>query len=334
MITPYLLAYSQDSSQPIEIWYGRQQVFGNVGTPQPMINIIGQVANHQDLYTLSYNFQRVRDPLPTGPTAFRLVEPGEFNIEIDRTKLATGEYDLEIIAAYKNGEIFREPVTFRLEDKTGSLPVHIDWSEVKNIQDVAQVVDGKWTITDSGLRTMSIGYDRAVAIGDASWKDYEFASEFTIHSVTDDPNAFGWPSVGIAMHIAVRWQGHEDWGDLFPRRGWSGFGALFSYYQRDNPEKMVWIYDQIERKPLITRSPYVPIETNKEYIMQAQVYSRPGKTSIYRMKLWIKGETEPADWELEAEGRPGEPEKGSILLVAHQADISFKNITIKKLTIN
>ncbi len=320
--------FSQDAICKTEIWYGNHQLFGNAGFSQPMINIIGQVSNHNDLHTLSYIFLRKRNPLPIGPSAFRLAEPGEFNIEIDRTSLAPGDYNLDIIAMYKNGDVIRKEVCFRLENINVPLPFHVNWPDVKNIQDVAQVVDGKWEITDKGLRNINVGYDRAVVIGDSSWKDYDLTAEFTLHSVSDNPNTFVWPSMHVAMHIAVRWQGHEDWGDIYPRRGWSGFGALFSFdYRKDKQEKMVWIYDQIERRSIKTSLPY-SIETGRPYILRARVFSRPGKTSVYKMKLWQQGEPEPAEWELEAEGRPGEPEKGSVLLVSHHADISFRSLKI------
>lgn len=323
-------AFSQDSANKTEIWYGMQQLFGNAGFPQPMINIIGQVSNHDELHSLSYRFLKNRSPLPTGPSAFRLAEPGEFNIEIDRTKLTPGDYQLAIIAMYKDGVITREEVGFRLENRNVPLPFHVYWPDVKCIQDLAQVVDGKWEITDKGLRNSNVGYDRSVVIGDSSWQDYDLTAEFTLHSVSDKPTTFAWPSMHVAMHIAVRWQGHEDWGDIYPRRGWSGFGALFSYvYEKDRQEKMIWIYDQIEKRSIKQSVPY-SIETGMVYILRARVFSPPGKVSVYQMKLWKQGEPEPAEWELEAEGRPGEPEKGSILLVSHHADISFKYVQINE----
>lgn len=322
--------FSQEPIFKTEIWYGNKQLFGNAGFPQPMINIIGQVSNHDELHNLSYSFLKSRNPLPIGPTAFRLAEPGEFNIEIDRTILTPGDYNLGLVAMYKNGDIIREELSFRLENKNAPLPFHINWPDVQNIQDVAQVVDGKWEITDTGLRNINIGYDRAVVIGDSSWRDYDLTTEFTLHSVSDNPNTFVYPSMHVAMHIAVRWQGHEDWGDIYPRRGWSGFGALFSYdYKKDAQQKMVWIVDQIEKRSIKKSMPY-SIELGLPYILRAQVYSRPGKTSVYKMKLWKKGEPEPAEWELEEEGRPGEPEKGSVLLVSHHADISFRSVKINE----
>jgi len=327
-----LTAFSQEPEHKIDLWYGNHQIFGNAGIQQPMINIIGQVKNPENLYCLTYSFNGMRVPIPVGPSAFRLVEPGEFNIEIDRKGLEPGEYNLDIIAIYKNGKTTSEKVKFRLENKTALMPINIDWSKVKQIQDVGQVVDGKWQITNDGLRTLCVGYDRIIAIGDSSWRDYELNVDFVIHKLSEDPLAYGWPSMGPAMHVGFRWQGHRDWGDIFPRRGYSGFGALFSYhFNKGKTEQYIWIQDQINNKAVITNIP-VNVELGSKYSLRAQVYSRPGKASLYKMKIWKKGIAEPAVWDIEAEALPGELDHGSILLIAHQADITYNNVSVINLT--
>ncbi len=317
------------ASYGIDVWYGKRQVFGRAGTQQPMINIIGQVRSPEALYHLSYNFQRKRYPLPTGPSAFRLATPGEFNIEIDRTGLPAGEYSLRIIAVYNDGTEVREQVWFTLEENTPQLPVAIAWQEVASIQDVGQVVDGLWEITESGVRNAHIGYDRAIALGDTSWSDYEIQLSFVIEEITIEPRSFGWPSMGAAMHIATRWQGHEDWRDILPRRGWTAFGALFSYQiNQSDSEQLIWIYDQDNdrsEKRILPKQ----LAQGKTYHLRARVVTGSEQSAIFSMKIWADTDAaEPDVWEITTEPMQGVIQHGSILLIAHQAIITFGDVLI------
>ena len=58
----------------------------------------------------------------------------------------------------------------------------IDWGTVTNIQDVAQIVDGSWSLEGIGIRPVITGYDRLIAIGDVdpTWKDYEVTVPITL----------------------------------------------------------------------------------------------------------------------------------------------------------
>ena len=62
----------------------------------------------------------------------------------------------------------------------------VDWRDVRNIQDAAQVVDGKWQLVKEGVRSVRPGYDRLIAIGDISWQDYEVVTTVTIHRLDFD----------------------------------------------------------------------------------------------------------------------------------------------------
>lgn len=320
---------SDSVSYGIDVWYGKRQVFGRAGTQQPMINIIGQVRSPEALYHLSYNFQRKRHPLPTGPSAFRLATPGEFNIEIDRTVLSGGEYSLRIIAVYDDGTEIREQVWFTLEENTPALPVKIAWQDVSSIQEVGQVIDGLWEITGSGVRNAHIGYDRAIALGDISWSDYEIQLSFVIEEITTDARAYGWPSVGAAMHIATRWQGHEDWSDILPRRGWTAFGALFSYQiNLSGSEQLIWIYDQNNDRSEKRIMPK-QLAQGKVYHLRARVETGTDQSATFSMKIWADSDAaEPDAWEISTEPMQDVLQNGSILLIAHQAIITFGDVLI------
>jgi len=316
------------ASYGIDVWYGKRQVFGRAGTQQPLINIVGQVRHVQDLYHLSYMFQRKRFPLPVGPTAFRLALPGEFNIEIDRLPLPPGEYPLQVIATYKDGTEVRERIVIIVEDHDIALPYTIAWQQTPALQDAGQVIDGLWEVTGFGVRNTYAAYDRAIAIGDWHWKDYEVCLPFIIHEVSADSLVYGWPSTGAALHIAFRWQGHRNWNDILPRRGWTAFGALFSYEMRhQTPEQMIWVYDQINERSERTTLPR-HLETNTTYQLRARVQTKGNGPSEYRMKIWPASDDEPDDWDLVAWALPGEIQQGSILLIAHQAVISFGDVLV------
>ncbi|MFZ1538728.1 MAG: hypothetical protein WAT23_15255, partial [Chromatiaceae bacterium] len=72
---------------------------------------------------------------------------------------------------------------------------------------------------------------------------------------------------------------------------------------------------------------------NTPYIFKLSVQSSQfaGLPSTYRFKFWPTGQPEPAESYMTATGRSGEPDHGSIVLVAHQAMVSFGNVTVTPL---
>jgi hypothetical protein len=70
--------------------------------------------------------------------------------------------------------------------------------------------------------------------------------------------------------------------------------------------------------------------TGRTYLYKVSISSNPSpdQPATYRFKVWNAGKPEPAGWDFEAQGRPGEPRNGSIILLAHHADVSFGNVTV------
>jgi hypothetical protein len=90
--------------------------------------------------------------------------------------------------------------------KTCPYSYTIDWSKVTNIQDVVQIIDGHWALTDDGVRTVRTGYDRLLGFGEMNaWTNLLGTVEITIHAL--DPT-------GFAVGPIVGWTGHtaEDNG--------------------------------------------------------------------------------------------------------------------------
>ncbi|UCH82903.1 MAG: DUF1349 domain-containing protein, partial [Candidatus Latescibacterota bacterium] len=162
----------------VDPWYGNTQAFGHLGVPQQWVNIVGTVWDTDDLTSLSYELNGGGSvPLVMGPDGFRLIQPGDFNIEIDYADLSPGANNLVITAVDTLGEQTDHAVTVDYTDGvTWALPFTAAFSTATGVTDVAHVIDGRWHLTGSGVRTDSsaAGYDRFLVLGDRTWSpDYE-----------------------------------------------------------------------------------------------------------------------------------------------------------------
>ncbi|MCC7408708.1 MAG: hypothetical protein IT442_11600 [Phycisphaeraceae bacterium] len=314
----------------VDVWYGSEQRFGHHGTPQKYINILGRATSPVGVSSVRWGLKGEMNPLPMGPTAFRLRSLGDFNIELDTEGLAEGEHTLRIVANDMDGD--EAEAIIRLHVQLGPaapLPMTIDWSTSKNINDVAQVVDGLWRLEPGGVRPVELHYDRVVALGDMRWTDYQVTLPVTFHGFSDCPASFRWPSYGQSAGVLLRWQGHYDWGDMRPRRGWNPLGGL-SFYG--------WLREHQDRRAFITggRGGHIAtndgsfrVELGRRYMTKFRVQSRPNATSRYAAKYWADGEAEPDAWMIEGDGQAGELAAGSALLVAHHTDITYGNVIIE-----
>ena len=197
----------------------------------------------------------------------------------------------------------------------------IDWSAVSDIQQVAQVVDGLWELTPDGIRTKGRGYDRLVAIGDMTWTDYEVTVPVTVHS----RRSSGSPGVGILM----RWKGHTDnpvsgWQ---PKSGWYPLGALGWYRWYDSGGKKFHIYGN--QKRLLASTSNKKLKLNVPYVLKMRVETKPGKGGFYRLKMWEASKPEPSGWDLKGQEALNDPQTGSFLLLAHQADVTFGDVQVR-----
>jgi hypothetical protein len=197
---------------------------------------------------------------------------------------------------------------------------------VAKIEDVAQVVDGLWTIEGDRVRPVGVdedSYDRLIAIGDTSWVDYEVTVPITIHQFYGDLN----PGVGIL----VRWNGHGE--DAEQPHYAHPFGGL-GWYQKRPTSSVYRLYILGNGGGLIATDfsgRQLVLET--EYIFKMRVETEPAGDSLYSFKVWEASEAEPTGWELSGYGNDLDPDEahGSILLVAHRTDASFGDVTISPL---
>jgi hypothetical protein len=262
-----------------------------------------------------------------GPDSYRLASPGDFNVEIAIEDLLTGDNQLMIEAIDEFGYSFSETISIYWHHGNIWPQVYtIDWSSTDNIQDVAQVVDGLWKLEESGIHPVVLDYDRLVAIGDMTWRDYEVTVPVTIHGI--DPSGYSAPSYGPGVGILMRWNGHYDWGGWQPNIGWWPMGALG------------WYRWQGERLQIIgSKGGFMAEDTSGKklnfgvrYLFKMRVESLPEGGSRYSLKVWPEGEVEPLSWDLmPINNSPADPGRGSFLLVAHHVDASFGNLSVTPL---
>ncbi|MBP6016427.1 MAG: InlB B-repeat-containing protein [Candidatus Promineofilum sp.] len=328
-VTPGTWFQSAADAPAINVWYGTNQTFGPNGDPQKWVNIMGNVTSAAPLTSLTYSLNGGSNKqLSIGPNSSRLVRTGDFNIELDYTDLLAGNNTVTIVATDNAGGVTPANVIVNYQARAAGWPtpqtITIDWSTATKVNDVAQVVDGNWMISGGKARPTSLadtGFDRLIAIGDISWRNYTVTVPVTIHSLHLNKS----PGVGLI----VRWQGHFDAGNSFqPVVGWRRLGAMAWYrYEKATATEGLQLLgnggNQIGVKGF---SPV--LNTTYLYKVGISPNADPTKPATYRFKVWPQGQAEPAAWDIEAAGLAGEPRNGSIVLVAHNADVSFGNVTV------
>ncbi|MDX1436060.1 MAG: hypothetical protein R3335_04570, partial [Anaerolineales bacterium] len=271
----------------IDLFYGTSQSFGGFGSPQTWVNILGNVSDPSGVDNLSYRLNGgPSKPLSIGPDTRRLEYSGDFNIDLHINDLNNGINTVVITATDNLSNVSQETVTVNYNAATSwPLPYSIDWSLVSDIQDVAQVVDGAWTLQNGALRINSsnYGYDREVAIGDLAWDDYEITVPVTIHGI--DPSGFDPPSNSPAIGIVMRWKGHTDnpvagWQ---PKSGWFPLGVIGWYRWQDMTTGELQLYGN---GGSILDIDSTQLQTGVTYIYKLRVETIPGQGGLYSFKVW------------------------------------------------
>jgi len=300
-----------------DVWYGDTQSFGIVGTPTKWINILGNVSD--DITSLMYSLNNGADSsINIGSNSTRLTNPGDFNIDIARNSLNVGTNLVEIKAVDTHGFQYSKHITIDYQDgNTCPLPYSINWNTTNNISDVAEVVDGLWAIEQNGIRTVEIGYDRLIAIGDTTWTNYEVTVPVTVHS----KDSRGGPAVGILM----RWHGHTDDGNQ-PAAGWAGnIGAIMMYRWLSSGEEFQ-IYKA--SSSILARDNNTKLQQDITYIWKVRVETINASDARYSFKYWQYGEVEPENWNQVAEDTKCTMQTGSLMLLAHRVDVTFGDVAV------
>jgi hypothetical protein len=321
----------------IHVWYGPRQRYGYSGAytavPQRWVNILGHVDSIAPVASLSYSLNGSEPrPLRIGPDKRRLANNGDFNVEINYRDLRPGHNEIVITAIDYLGDSTQQSVVV---DFTSSETMwepgtyHYDWSKVEAIDELAGIVDGHWMIEDGTVRPIDLDYDRLLAIGDLSWRDYTVTVPITFYS--REWEGYLSPSNGPGFGILARWRGHQDTGFASnPVEGWSYLGALGWYkWQRDG-------FAFREGLQLLSHGGHeigandTQLRPGITYIFKIEVDSpeEAQAPALYRFKVWPASESEPDAWVFEERGHPNEPDSGSLLLVAHHVDARFGAVQV------
>jgi hypothetical protein len=275
--------------------------------------------------------------LSIGPNQRRLTDPGDFNVEIEVLDLVDGVNTVEIIATDMLNNITTQEVEVNyVSGNVWPLPYTIDWETVDNIQDVAQILDGRWELTPEGVVPLQQSYDRLIAIGDLQWTDYEVTVPITVNAI--DLSDITGPSKGAAVGVLLRWPGHADSPGSQPREVWYPHGAAgLLRWERDavNPFTSIQIFGNQQRPYVLARKlqkidlvKYIFKMRVSTVMVEQPLDAPPVPNSLYEFKIWQDGQPEPADWTLTAQEGPDDVQAGSLLLLAHHVDCVFGNISI------
>jgi hypothetical protein len=255
----------------------------------------------------------------------RLALPGDFNAEIYPSALQVGANEVTLTATLTDNSVIEETINIFYQP-TDAPPesVAIDWSNVTEISEVAQAVDGKWVLESAGVRIVEPHYDRLLAIGDISWQDYEVTTTITVNQA-GPPAAGFWPAVGVLM----RWDGHDDWGGNQPTVGWHPLGAIgWMRWDSGGNSRDLQIWEDNG-----TRSSSVPRvwQVGIPYNVRMKVETVSGQSAgLYSLKIWEQGQPEPESWDLVHQAQTGLLQ-GSLVLIAHYVDATFGNVTVTPL---
>jgi regulation of enolase protein 1 (concanavalin A-like superfamily) len=310
----------------INVWYGDTQTFGQNGIPQQWVNILGDVTGFDQVTSLTYSLNAgAAQTLWMGENPFRLVAPGEYNVEIDYASLSSGANTVQITATDTAGRQATHTVTVNyVAGKTWPSNYTANWSTAGSIQSVAQIVDGQWQLQSGAARNTEMGYDRLITIGDrTTWNSYTVNAEVTLNALD---------RYGFAVGIIVGWQGHTtlQYGQPLPDQPRTGhpFPGLFEYSMGNGGAPNLNIYENTPSVPesvMVKDNSGRTLQLGTKYIFKCQVAANTSGGSHYSFKVWPASSAEPANWDLQTDG---ELSRGSIILAAHMSDVSFGTVTI------
>jgi hypothetical protein len=316
------------SGTTITFWHPKRLTFSQTGTPQRWVNILGNVSDPVGVASLSYTLNGGSSVVLTiGPDGRRLAHAGDFNVDILYRALRPLPDSNVVVVTARNtsGAYSRDSVVVRfLPGTVWPRVTNITWSNWSCLYDSVQVVDGDWTVNQEGLRCYADGYDRIVAFGDTTWRDYEIVVPITIYDI--DLNGYGAINGRPVVGVFLGWAGHTDdpIAGYQPKSGWKPFGCA-GLYEYEQTGAHLSIYD----KENDLSGKQIPFNTPYYFKLRAQSNS---SGVLYSFKVWDVSQSEPGSWDMTWQGPLSDPQQGSAFLVAHFVDCSFGTVSVRPLT--
>ncbi|MFN2137272.1 MAG: InlB B-repeat-containing protein [Candidatus Promineifilaceae bacterium] len=351
-------APAAENAEPIiEVWHGDSQIFGQNGTPQQWVNILGNVRDPGGAllksfsYTLNGGAPRKLSYGGSGSLNDdrRLINPGDFNIDIDKDDLLPLPSSNEVVITAVDSigvEKSTKVIVSYDESKTWPIPYETNWAAAASVQDEAQVVDGKWALNDydndgvvDGVHPLEPSYDRIIAIGEGAfapsdgsqWTQYEATVPVTIHGIREE--GFKGLQRAPAVGVVMRWEGHsldEPLECEQPACGYLPIGAA-SWYEWDKADPTrtkadfsLWLRAPGNSVPDPNTS---QMQMNKRYFWKVRVDNSSGLNGKYYLRVWPEGGSEPNTWHT-LNGSALSLGKGSLLLLAHHVDVTFGDVLV------
>ena len=287
------------------VWYGSHQTFGANGQPQKWVNVLGDVSDPSGIASLTYTVNGGSPQgLSMGENDVRLVDPGDFNAEIDNASLSVGANTVHFTAIDNDGNQSTTDVTVtKVSGGPWPTAYTADWSKAGgNINSIAQIADGHWEIKPDGtIHNVDFGYDRLVTIGQAStWSQYEVTAQVRVNTLDPDGSAVGiivgWKGATSDLHGVVT-------GDQ-PRVG-HPFPVAFLYGNSAGTAQRFQIYANSDQHPettLVADGTGKQLTPGVTYTFKVRVTDNGSGGSHFRLKAWQTGTTEPSSWLLETDG--------------------------------
>jgi hypothetical protein len=262
---------------------------------------------------------------------------GHFNADIPITALAPGANTVEVNGRFVDGIAARQVVSLTRLSGSSPLPLHINWSEVADPQDVGQYVDGRWRLGEHGLRPGHVGYDLLFLLGDRSWQDYQITATVVVHEVAAETTPL---SGGNGLGVIMRFAGHVVGGPrrfpvAQPKWGYlpTGATAWLRWRRGDTagPASKQFLRGDSNDK---TNHGSLEIRKGEPYVLKALCQTLPDDAegrgvTRYAFKLWPAAATEPASWDWEhVQVSEHALRRGGVALVAHHVDASFGDISV------
>ncbi|MBD3287481.1 hypothetical protein GF337_01645 [candidate division KSB1 bacterium] len=325
-----LLCFCGQKNPKINIWYGEHQSFGKNGIPQQWINILGNVTGAQGIDSLYYSLnQGKQQSLSMGPDGRRLAKAGDFNIELDHQELNIGENEIRIVAVDSAGIRVDREIHIHYHPQKPNIPQYqVDWETVRHIQNAVQVVDGLWKLAQDGIRITEPYYDRALALGDMHWQNYEVTVEVIFHGMRIPRREQGDRGADV-IHVAIatRWPGHDEDGKNL-RTKWYPLGATAEFRIEPDWQNCSWRILGGKGKVTGETTSVRQIMPETRYIMKHRVETLEDSSTLYSVKLWKAAEPEPTGWDLRTQEGPEDIQNGGILLIAHYSVVTFGDIAV------
>ena len=324
-----------DRPVSIEVWHGDKQRVGHLGDAQDDFNLMGIASGNEFTYAVNGGAP-VPLTVPFEPWGFRrLGGEGHFNADIPIDSMEIGVNTVVIAAKSGLGDVTKTVEVERVEAENVGLPHRIDWSAVEHPQDVGQLVDGQFAVTESGLLSKEPMYDRLFLVGNRSWQDYEVTTSMTIGEIPAENAPM---SGGSGVGVILRFTGHSVSPPRFPEAqpkwGYQPFGAiLWLRWSKTAPEDApVRQFYRGDKDGFENHAAFDAFTPGMTVRLRASCQTDPedAAATTYRLKLWADGDPEPEAWDYEEIQRADEANKrGGFALVAHHVTVTFGDVTVE-----